>query len=69
MKYQKFYFTPVNSNLANGKFVIFLADYIFFAANQIELNDWCIKNNCDFQGMTVTVPDEHTLAIFILKWS
>lgn len=49
--------------------MIFLADYVFWARHESELQSWCTLHLSNFMGMTVTVPNEQTLSMFILKWS
>ena len=48
---------------------IFLTDYVFWARHESELQSWCRLNLSNFMGMTVTVPDEHTLSMFLLRWT
>lgn len=49
--------------------MIFLADYVFWARHESDLHYWCTLTRSNFMGMTVTVPNEQTLSMFILKWS
>jgi hypothetical protein len=53
----------------SGHYTIILSDYQFWYIEQLELTKWCQLHNSTQDGMTVTVPDEHTLTAFTLKWS
>ena len=49
--------------------LVILTDISFWADNSDALIDWSLKHACRFEGMTVVVPDEQTLALFVLRWS
>ncbi len=49
--------------------LIFLADYVFWAKHESELRSWCTLHLSNFMGMTVTVPNEQTLSVFLLRWT
>lgn len=49
--------------------MVILADYVYWAEHQQELKEWCTKNHCQYQGMTVTICDSETLALFCLRWA
>lgn len=52
-----------------GKFLIVLTDIGFWADNIDKLTLWCTEYHCNYQGMTVTVPDDETLTAFCLQWT
>lgn len=54
---------------SSSRYTIALVDYQFWYRNQLQLTEWCKINNSTQAGMTVEVPDEHTLTAFTLKWS
>lgn len=65
----RFFYTK-NYNLKFlGQTLIFLTDYKFWTDHEQELFEWCKLHSCTFSGMTVGVPDEQTLSLFVLKWS
>lgn len=49
--------------------LIVLSDVSFWANNADKLEEWCSKNGCSMQGMTVNIPDPKKLTLFILEWS
>ena len=65
----KFIISP--NYLTDNKFykVIFLTDVRFWHDNIVELQDWCRQNNSLQKGMTVLIPDDLTLSLFILRWT
>jgi hypothetical protein len=48
---------------------IFLTDYVFWADNEQELDEWCSKNDCIRTGMIVTPLSENAFTWFVLRWS
>jgi hypothetical protein len=46
-----------------------LSDYKFWAEHEQDLDQWCSKNFCVRQGMTVTALNEHGHTLFLLKWA
>lgn len=67
LKEQRFVVVPGDSNLDPQ--MIFLTDYKFWAKNESDLQSWCNMYNSNFMGMTVTVPNESVLLLFLLRWS
>jgi hypothetical protein len=62
--------------MTNNRFIIIpntknfiLSDYKFWADNQKDLDEWCKKNLCVRQGMTVTALNDFGYTLFLLKWS
>jgi hypothetical protein len=51
------------------KHIVVLCDIAYWNNNYNELRDWCNSNDCEVLGMTVNVPDDERLTIFILRWS
>ncbi len=49
--------------------VVLLGPYGHWGERYDELYQWCVTNNSQIEGMTVSIPDESTLALFCLKWS
>lgn len=46
-----------------------LTDIMFWAAREKELDEWCAKNFCVRQGMTVTALNDFGYILFGLKWA
>ena len=59
---QRFIAIPNTSNFV-------LSDYKFWAEHEKELDEWCAKNLCVRQGMTVTALNEYGRTLFVLKWT
>ena len=55
--------------LVDEEKLIVLVDYNYWIDHTDELMAWCEQNNCVTQGMTVVLPNEETLMLFVLKWS
>ena len=49
--------------------LVILTDIAYWADNSNVLIEWCDEYKCRFEGMTVVIPDEPTLALFVLRWS
>ena len=49
--------------------LIVLTDIGYWAENYELLEQWCVEHGCRPQGMTVEIPNEHTLTAFILRWT
>ena len=51
--------------------LIILTDYKFWGAEETvdKLLAWCFKNKCKMQGMTLILPTDKLLTMFILEWS
>lgn len=49
--------------------LIVLTDVGFWNTHYEELKDWCDEHLADTQGMTVAVPNERILTLFVLRWS
>jgi hypothetical protein len=49
--------------------LVIMTDVKFWAAQVDQCIAWCHQNNCEIKGMTITIPNEETLALFLLKWS
>ena len=50
-------------------FIVMLADISFWGQHYDALKEWCDRYNGKLQGMTVELPDEHTLTAFALRWT
>ena len=61
--------TELVADYTNTPHLVVLTNIKFWANNSDSLVEWCNKHQCRFEGMTVVIPDEHTLALFVLKWS
>ena len=49
--------------------IAMLSDIGYWNQNYEDLREWCLQNNCMVQGMTVNIPDAHTLTLFTLRWA
>lgn len=59
----------VVTNLDEYKNLVVLTNIIYWHDNYTELWRWCEKHNCKVQGMTIEMPDEQTMTLFVLRWS
>lgn len=48
---------------------VILADYNYWAKNQTSLTSFCNTYHAQQQGMTVTMPSEQVLTIFMLAYT
>ena len=51
------------------KIIVVMSDYRYWAAHVDECEKWCKQYNCEIKGMTIEIPDEDTLLLFVLRWS
>lgn len=63
------FFVAPNYLLDEEEILIVLTDINFWAENLEDLINWCKNNQCENKGMTVEVPDQKTLTMFVLRWS
>jgi hypothetical protein len=49
--------------------IFFLTDVTFWAEHEQELKEWCRKNFCVHEGMTVTALNDYGYVLFGLRWS
>ena len=49
--------------------LIVLSDFAFWTLEIDNLIEWCYNNKCKQEGMTVLIPTDKTLTMFILRWS
>ena len=49
--------------------IIILCDITYWTENYDEFGSWCNKNGCELSGMTVTIPSDEILTLFIVRWS
>jgi len=47
----------------------FIEDYVYYANNEKEIDDWLTLYNSVRTGMTIQFFDEKTKMLFILRWS
>ena len=49
--------------------LVIMTDIKFWAQAVDDCIAWCYQNECEIKGMTISIPNEETLAMFLLKWS
>lgn len=49
--------------------MIIMTDVAYWAEHVDECLAWCKQYECLQKGMTIAIPNEETLALFLLKWS
>ena len=59
----------VVKNIEQYKNLVVLTNISHWHQNYDELWVWCEKHNCKVQGMTIEMPDEQTMTLFVLRWS
>lgn len=52
-----------------GKTIAVLCDIEYWNTHYEELKDWCDEHCCETQGMTVDIPNDHALTMWMLRWS
>ena len=63
-------FVIVDSKLHDySNHIILLSDYMYWSDNMLELVEWCHNNNCKLKGMTIEIPNDSLLTMFILRWT
>ena len=50
-------------------YLVILTDFAFWTLEIDNLTEWCYNNKCKQEGMTVLIPTDKTLMMFILRWS
>lgn len=55
-------------SLSQGQMLVILTQIQFWAEYEKDLDQWCVENHAERQGMTVLLPDEKTLTLFSLRW-
>jgi len=50
-------------------YLVVLTDFTFWALEIDNLTEWCYNNKCKQEGMTVHIPTDKMLTIFIIRWS
>ncbi len=45
-----------------------ISNYMFYADNESEIDDWLEKYNCERTGMVIKFCDENTMMLFMIKW-
>ena len=49
--------------------IVVLTDISFWTYEIDNLIEWCNNNKCTQEGMTVRIPTDKLLTMFILRWS
>ena len=63
-------FIVADDDLVDGPdIVVVLTDVKYWSEHYEELDEWCNKNYSKLEGMTVAIPLESVLTMFILRWS
>jgi predicted PilT family ATPase len=63
-------FVIADPDLVEGTdIVVVLTDVEYWSEHYEQLDEWCSKNNSKLEGMTVAIPLESVLTVFILRWS
>ncbi len=66
-KQQRFIIAP--SELVDNEKLVILTDVGYWVNRHEQLKDWCDQHSSVTEGMTVVVPNEETLMMFVLRWS
>ena len=46
-----------------------LCDIEYWYDHHDKLEDWCLEHSCTMKGMTVDIPNDRTLTMWMLRWS
>ena len=68
-KYKSRRFVIADDDLGFGSRLVVLTDLGFWVKNQERLQDWCQLHGATQTGMTVELPSDNTLTLFVLQWS
>lgn len=49
--------------------MIIMTDVKYWSEQVDNCIAWCSQYKCEIKGMTICIPNEETLALFLLKWS
>lgn len=67
-KDQRFIIAPSVLVEGTGKLIV-LTNIAFWNEHYEKLKDWCDAHQSETIGMTVEVPNEETLLLFVLRWA
>jgi hypothetical protein len=68
-EYKNNRFVVEPQEFVNNKTTVVLCDIEYWNTHYEELKDWCDKHGCETQGMTVDIPNNRTLMMWMLRWS
>ena len=70
-RHQRFVVAPrdIFGNADPFEYIIVLSDIEYWHKNWKTLEEWCKDNQSEILGMTVNIPNEKTLVMFILRWT
>ena len=51
------------------KHIAVLCDLSYWNTHFNDLRNWCDENECEVLGMTVNIPDDQRVVLFLLRWS
>lgn len=49
--------------------IIIMSDILFFSYHLDSIVEWCEQHSCKIYGVTIEVPSDETLMLFMLRWS
>jgi len=61
-------FIVVPDVLTDNEQMVILTDYNYWADRESDLEQWCVDNSSQFNGMTVVFPNAQVLTAFCLRW-
>ena len=68
-KFKESKFVVVHNDYEDSfEHLVVLSDITYWSENLDSLIEWCDENECEVLGMTVNVPDDQRLIVFILRW-
>jgi hypothetical protein len=65
----KRFIVTTNEYESNFDHLILLSDIAYWNSRYEDLVAWCRDNRSEVLGMTVNIPDDDTLTLFILQWA
>ena len=59
----------IHSEMDQSSATVLLTDIGFWYTNYGKLDLWCRRHQCRLRGMTVYLPNDQVLTLFVLRWS
>jgi len=68
-KRNRFIVAGVDLHDFKNEHIVVLTDFAYWTLELDNLVEWCNNNNCTQEGMTVRIPNDRALTLFILRWT
>jgi hypothetical protein len=71
-QYPNFVVAPLSlvaDEFDNYNYIAVLSSISCWTNQYAELLEWCDLHSCTVEGMTVRIPNDQTLTMFVLRWA